>query len=276
MSDKNSEKTVFERLVEETERAYPRIREEFMRAYAPYMLPGFRYEPRAESEMPQFEDRRLGVLAYQVELRRKEDIHAGAKLAGHEIYANLIEILKTEKGVHIESLLAVIGSMGGHECMRCINAALTGTLKAGEYPLSAAGALSIFICENNNGELNMFGDRVAMEFASFYMTAAKISEPPRDKLNPLSERAASLCSSPEYWKTPYDDMVGKSPRELAEMFRVRFEDTFKVFCRYPQERMLAWAMAAQLAVEQASKVIEKETALSILAEYGWRTSHFVG
>lgn len=263
---------------EAAEAATKSISEEFMRNYAPYMMPNFKYEPRPESEMPQFDDRRLGILAYQVELRRKEDVHAGSTLAGREIYANLLEMLTTEKGVHIESLLAVIGSVGGYECMNGIMTVLNAVLADG-YPLAAAGALSIYIAETKNGEKNLFGDRAAMEFASFYMTAAKISEPPWDKLKPLSAKAAQTCGSPEYWETPFKEQIGTSPKELSEAFRGKFETTFKVFCRYPQERMLAWAVVAQLAVEQASSVITpngKETALSILAEYGWRTSHFIG
>lgn len=251
------------------------INELFMRAYAPYMLPDFKYEPRLESEMPQFEDKKLGILAYQVELRRKEDIHAGSTLAGREIYANLLEILKTEKGVHIESLLAVIGSVGGFECMSGIMTALNVVLESG-YPLSGAGALSIYICENKNGEKNLFGDRAAMEFASFYITAAKISKPPWDTLKPLSEKAAQTCGSPEYWLTPFDDRVGKSPKEISGIFRGRFETTFKVFLRYPQERMLAWAFAAQLAVDKAREIVGLDTAMNILSEFGWRTSHFIG
>ena len=257
------------------------INEIFTRAYAPYELADFKYEPRTEGEMPQFEDKRLGILAYQVELRRREDIYAGATLAGREIYANLIEMLKTEKGVHIESLLAVIGSVGGFWCMRAImqglNAVLESGVVKGNTALAVAGeALSIYLCTTKSGEGYMFGDKVAREFCSFYMTAAKSSEPPFDALNPLSARASSTCGSPEYWLTPFDDKVGKSPREISEMFRERFFDIFELYCRYPQERMLAFAMAAQLVVEQAGEVIAKETALSILAEYGWRTSHFVG
>lgn len=257
------------------------INEIFTRAYAPYELADFKYEPREESEMPEFEDRKLGVLAYQVELRRREDIHAGATLAGREIYANLIEMLKTEKGVHIESLLAVIGSVGGFWCMRAVmqglNAVLESGIVKGDTALAVAGeALSIYLVNTKSGERYMFGDKVAREFCSFYMTAAKSSEPPFDALKPLSARASSTCGSPEYWITPFDDKVGKSPRELSEMFRDKFFDIFELYCRYPQERMLAFAMTAQLAVEQAEKIIEKETALSILAEYGWRTSHFVG
>lgn len=261
-----------------------RINEIFTRAYAPYALPDFKYEPRSESELPKFDDKRLGILAYQVELRRREDIHAGSTLAGQEIYANLIEMLKTEKGVHIESLLAVIGSLGGFECMSGIMYGMnevvqSGYVKGGMVMPIIGEALSIYIAGTASGESYLFGDKAAREFCSFYMTAAKTNEPPFDALMPLSKRSAQICGSPEYWKTPFDDKVGKSPKELCDIFRGKFDDTFAVFCRYPQERMLAWAIAAQRAVETAGSVITpngKETALSFLAEYGWRTSHFIG
>lgn len=261
-----------------------RINYIFTRAYAPYELSDFKYEPRSESELPQFDDKKLGILAYQVELRRKEDIHAGSTLAGREIYANLLEMLKTEKGVHIESLLAVIGSLGGFECMSGIMYGMnevvqSGFVKDGMVMPIIGEALSIYICGTQSGESYLFGDKAAREFCSFYMTAAKSSEPPFDVLKPLSVHAAQTCGTSEFWKTPFDDKVGKSPRDISEIFRGKFETTFKVFCRYPQERMLAWAIAAQTAVEQASSVITpngKETALSILTEYGWRTSHYIG
>lgn len=261
-----------------------RINELFTRAYAPYELPDFEYVPRAENEMPRFDDRKLGVLAYQVELRRKEDIYAGAKLGGQEIYANLLEMLKDDKGVHVESLFAVIGAVGGFWCMRSImqgmNAVIqSGFVKDGMILPVVGEALSIYICGTKSGESYLFGDKVAREFCSFYMTAANSPEPPFDALKPLSVHASSTCGTPEYWQTPFDNTVGKSPRELSEMFREKFFEIFEVYCRYPQERMLAFAMAAQKAVEHASSVITpngKETALSILAEYGWRTSHFIG
>lgn len=266
----NNEKTLAER-----------INEEFTRVYAPYELLDFKYEPRSESKMPQFEDKKLGVLAYQVELRRKEDIHAGSSLAGREIYANLIEMLKTEKGVHIESLLAVIGSVGGFWLMRAVmegmKAVVNSGMVTGENAVAVVGeALSVYICGTKIGENYLFGDKIAREFCSFYMTAAKSSEPPFDSLTPLSERAAQTAGTPEYWKTPFDDVVGKSPRDISEMFREKFFEIFDVYCRYPQERMLAWSVAAQTAVDKAREIIGLDTAMNIIAEFGWRTSHYVG
>lgn len=253
-----------------------------MRHYAPYTLPGFKFVPRGEDALSRIDGedaQKLRILARTVDEKRGQDPYIGAKLAGREIYANLIEMLKTEKGVHIESLLAVIGAMGGYECMNGIMTALNAVLAEGVSLAEAGFALSVFVCETKSDEMLLLGDRAGKEFCTFYMTAARTSEPPFDKLKPLSVRAADTGGTPEYWKTPFDEVIGKSPRELSEMFRGKFEPTFDIFCVYPQERMMAWALAAQSAVEQAAKVISSdgfETSMSILAEYGWRTSHFIG
>ena len=253
----------------------------FMRLYAPYTLPDLKFVPRDIGDIPLDDvpnSEKLRILAHEVDMRRRDDPYVGAKLAGQEIYANLIEMLKTEKGVHIETLLAVIGAAGGYECMYGIMTTFYKLLDELGLTVAAGGALSIFVAETKGGGKFLFGDRVGNEFCLFYMNAAKTSEPPIDALKPLSERAASTAGTPEYWKTPFDDKVGSSPKELSDMFCGKFNVTFKTFCVYPQERMIAWSIAAQLAVEQASEVISPdgfETAMSIISEYGWRTSHFI-
>lgn len=254
----------------------------FMRCYAPYTLPDFTYTPRDIGDIPLDDvpdSEKLRILAHEVDMRRKDDPYIGAKLAGQEIYANLLEMLKTEKGVHIESLLAVIGAAGGYECMYGIMTTFYRLLDETKLTVAAGGALSIFIAETKSGEKLLFGDRIGNEFCLFCMNAAKSSEPPIEALKPLSARSAATAGSPEYWKTPFDDKDGSSPKELSDMFCGKFNVTFKTFCLYPQERMIAWSIAAQLAVEQASKVISPDgfnTAMSIISEYGWRTSHFIG
>lgn len=258
------------------------LNDAFIRLYAPYTLPGCKLTPRDINEIPLDgvpDAEVLRVLAHQVDIQRETDPLVGAKLAGREIYANLLEMLKTEKGVHIESLLAVIGSVGGYECMNGIMTVFNKLLAELGLSVTVGGALSIFIAETEDGGKYLFGDCAGNEFCLFCMNAAKTPEPPIEALKPLSARSASTAGTPEYWQTPFDDKVKSSPKELAEMFRGKFDTTYRTFCLYPQERMVAWSIAAQLAVEQASRVISPngfETAMSIISEYGWRTSHFIG
>ncbi len=256
------------------------INKEFMRHYAPYTLPDFKPSVRSEDELPTFDEPdgdKLRILVREVDLRREKDPYVGIKLAGREIYANLIETLKSDKGVHIESMLAVIGAVGGYECMGGIMSALNAVIDSG-VPLATAGAMSIFIAETKSGEKLLLGDRVGNEFCTFCMNAAKITEPPFEALKPLSVRAAQTGGTPEYWETPFNETVGGSPKEFSEAFKGRFEATLNTFCRYPQERMLAWSVAAQITVEKAREVISPnglDKAMSIISEFGWRTSHYI-
>ncbi|MDE6728920.1 MAG: hypothetical protein K2J80_13450 [Oscillospiraceae bacterium] len=258
------------------------INEAFMLHYAPYTVPSFKFKVRDSDDIPPIDDpdaKRLAILARTVDEQREKDPYIGAKLAGKEIYANLIEMLKTEKGVHIESLLAVIGAVGGYECMSGIMTALDAVLAEGNTLAGAGGALSILVADTMSGEKYLFGDCVGNEFCMFCMNAAKASEPPLSMLKPLSELAAKTAGSHEYWATPFNSVVGTSPKALSEMFRGKFETTFSVFCVYPQERVIAMAIAAQLAVEQAANVMGSDglsKAMSIIAEFGWRTSHYIG
>lgn len=255
---------------------------DFLRLYAPYALPDFKFEMRDIGDIPLDDvpdSEKLRTLAHQVDLQRRDDPYIGAKLAGEEIFKNLLEMLDTEKGVHIESLLAVIGAAGGYECMYGIMSTFYSLIDELGLTVAAGGALSIYIAETKGGGKFLFGDRVGNEFGLFYMNASKTSELPIAKLKPLSERAAATAGTPEYWQTPFDKTVGNSPKELSDMFCGKFNVTFKTFCLYPQERAVAWSIAAQLAVEHASDVIPSDgfdTAMSIIAEYGWRTSHFIG
>lgn len=266
----------------DTEAKLKTLNEAFMRCYAPYTLPDFKYTPRDIGNIPLDDvpdSERLRILAHEVDMRRRDDPYVGAKLAGQEIYASLLEMLKTEKGVHIESLLAIIGAAGGYECMYGIMTTFYSLLDELKLTVAAGGALSIFVAETKGGGKFLFGDHVGNEFCLFYMNAAKTSEPPIEFLKPLSERVAAAAGTPEYWQTPFDEKVGSSPKELSDVFCGKFNVTFKTFCLYPQERMVAWSIAAQLAAEQASKVISPDgfkTAMSIISEYGWRTSHFIG
>lgn len=255
------------------------IEKEFMTHYAPYTLPDFKTSVRSMDELPEINEPdgdKLRILAHQVDVKRAEDAFIGAKLAGKELFTNLVEMLKNDKGVQIEGLLAVIGAAGGYECMSGIIDALNVVLAGGVSLSEAGGALSIYIAETKSGEKFLFGDRVGNQFCTFCMNAAKITAPPIEALKPLSALAAQTAGTPEYWETPFNKTVGGTPKELSEAARGKFETTFKIFCRCPQERMLSWSVAAQTAVDKAREIIGLDKAMDIISEFGWRTSHYIG
>lgn len=57
--------------------------------------------------------------------------------------------------------------------------------------------------------------------------------------------------------------------------KLLIDQSLKRYCFSPQERMIAFAVAAQKAVQQAEKIIDKHRVLDIIADFAWRTSHYI-
>lgn len=254
------------------------IRQLFTLNYAPYLTENFKDTPRDFNDLPPLDIPERHV-ARAVDEQRAQRPYAGAELASKEIFLNLTKWLTNEKGVHAETLLAVLGSIGGRECCKGVMTALDEVAdKLGQERLTpgALFALDIMIVDSNSGEKYLLGDRIASEFCSFYMTAAKDNTHPFEALKPISEKCASTGGTEDYWNTPFGEFVADSPKALADYFDGKFDVTFATYCRYPHERMMAVALAAQRAVSQAEGIVPKDKAMSILAEFGWRTSHYIG
>lgn len=62
------------------------------------------------------------ALLHQIAQRSKEDPLIGAKMGSREIAQRLIDIMKTERGVHIESVLCALGSLAGYACQAALRA----------------------------------------------------------------------------------------------------------------------------------------------------------
>lgn len=244
--------------------------------YAPYLVDNFKDKPRDFNDIPPLDPPQRRNMALAVDEQRAEHPYVGADMAAKEIFLNLTNWLNGEKGVHAETLLAVLGAIGGRECLRGIITALKALAAESNGASMPLGSLSIFIVDTEGGEKYILGDKIANEFCSFYMTAAKDNTYPFEVLKPLSAKCAGAVGTEEYWITPFGEYVSDDPKALADCFEGKFEVTFATYCRYPHERMMAMALAAQKAVDEALKFMPKDRAMSILAEFGWRTSHYIG
>lgn len=252
----------------------------FSIAYSPYSLKDYKVPQRTPEEIKvDSKDHASTAMMNYIDSQREKDNFIGAKMAGKEIYTNLINWLKNDKGVHAETLIAVLGSIGGRECLRGVMNTMESLISdevqdKKQIENALASILDILIAETKSGEFYIMGGRIANTFCNFYDTAYSQQGKGIEDLKTLASETAGKVGSSEYWKTPFDNLVGKSPEEIADIFDGKFNFTFDVYCRFPYERMLAYAIAAQNAVNQVETVMPKEKAMSILAEYGWRTSHY--
>lgn len=244
--------------------------------FVPYLVEGYEVPELKREDIPlDPENSVLRDITYNVDQKRKSDPYAGVKAAGQEIYMNLAEWLKTDQGVNVALFLAVVGAVGGRECVNGVMKAIDGV--AGEHEMTAEDLenLEVMFVKDENGEKYIRGSRVDSLFMSFYTTAA---EDQQISPAPLLELGLQLeqLSGNDYWEIPDGSGVEEDPKEIADMFNGRFEGTFDVYCRFPYERMLSVALAAQLAIKDCAGVLPKDVALRYIREYGWRTAHYIG
>lgn len=207
----------------------------------------------------------------------------GSITAGREIADALIEKLKTEDGIPFEMLFAYLGAMAGRECSEGLIQSLKKLIPSPELRESIAGILDIMIVRTTSDELFLMGDKVGDTFFSYYKKVLKEPDLRIDVLLPLAKKTAGVVGSGQYWNTEYDNQVNVNLRELANTACDReFEEPLRQHCNAPSERLMAYEYATHIAL---NKVVMAESsdihgnpktiAADILAEYGWRASHYI-
>ncbi|MDO5575108.1 MAG: hypothetical protein Q4G60_14140 [bacterium] len=203
--------------------------------------------------------------------------------AGREIADLLMEKLQTENGIHFETLFAYLGTMAGRECSEGLIQSLKELIPNPELRERLAGILDMMIARTTSDELFLLGDRVGDTFLKYYRTALTEPDLLPDVLLPLASKMAGLVGQEPYWETPYDAQVNLSLKEIAKTgLEKEFAELLQRRCSCPSERMTAYAFAAKNALNKVklagSSDIEgdpKKIAADILAEYGWRASHYI-
>ena len=246
----------------------------FQIRYAPYLVKGYKI-PNLDInnlKLSKLEAEKYGSLALAIDIKRDKEPFIGATIAGKEILYNLTETLKTEKGVHAETLIAILGALGGYECMRGVVTSLEG------FSYAELAAIDTFIVEEGGKKTYILGDLIGNEFKTFFINSLGGNMENNEAINfllPISKYCAERVSKPEFWQTPYNELIGQNPLELSDIFKIFFEKTFTLYTRFPYERVASYAFAARSAIKQVSSVLDTNKAMSILAEYGWRTSHYI-
>ena len=85
--------------------------------------------------------------------RKKSDPFAGVKIGCLEINQRIISALKNERGVHIESLLSVLGSLAGYACQVAVREEMVVQQRTPENQ-------AFVIVESKDGSRYFFGDNL--------------------------------------------------------------------------------------------------------------------
>ncbi len=209
------------------------------------------------------------VLLSLIKKKRKEDPLIGARIGGKEITQRLIKILKNEHGVHVETLLACIGSLGGYACHMAVREIIVNTGKAKENE-------AFIIVGGNDGNNYYFGDLVnkplVEDVVSFWSlaggTAQHFGKDCLPDLQSIFKHVSSSIGGEQFGipQVPEKNMPSILPIDLVKKLWPVILPIVDKYCESPAERPLLFGVSAQEVIEMGKDTIPPGIAIKLLME----------
>lgn len=207
-------------------------------------------------------------LLKRVEEMSSEDPLIGAKIGGKELAQRMIEAMKTERGVRIESILGALGSIAGYSCQASVRA------QARSQGLDETAHFVRAEC--NDGKVYFFGDALNKPLVegqySVWSLAAGGAEMAgcRDIPEPdeIFKHVAATVGSPEFGlpRLPAGHPLHDTPLNYVESFWPQLYPIISKFCPNPEHWPILLGLAVQDIMNQGRNVLDPCLALKIVME----------
>ena len=200
--------------------------------------------------------------------KRAEDPLIGAKLGAREIVQWLLVAMKSEKGVHIESLLAVLGALAGYSCQASVRE---------QARLGGSSQESLVVANGTDGKKYFFGDALNKPLAedqhSIWGLAADAAQ--KNGCEQLPDLGAIFKHTAESVggvafripRIPANHKPGDLPINYLTALWPKVRPTLEEFCAQPSEWPVLLGLSIQDAILKAKGVIDPRLALEIVMEY---------
>lgn len=208
------------------------------------------------------------ALLRQIAEKSKEDPLVGAKLFSKEILQRAIDTLKSDRGLHSESLISAIGSVAGYSCQESVRAAMALNQQDPDAAfLKVAGA---------DGKNYFFGDPINQHLIenkiSIWTLAAAAAQDSGSKelldIQELVSYVSSTVGSKEFGTSRIgeDHRTSHEPAEYVKAMWKPLLEPMKEFCPNPQLWPIACGLALQQAIVLCKDALHPDVALSIAME----------
>ena len=201
--------------------------------------------------------------------QKKEDPLVGLKIGGKEVLAHLMGAMKSERGVHIESLLSILGSLAGFSCQMSIRAELQGTPEA-------ATAKPFVVLGGANGKKYFFGDALNRPLAESQYSiwgltggaAQHLGCKDLPDLNEVFKHVAGTVGTEGFGipRIPENHRPSDLPINYVKAVWPKLLPIASRFCDKPSEWPILFGLAIQEAMYQSKGVIDPKLAMSIVME----------
>lgn len=212
-----------------------------------------------------------------IEKQKKTDPLAGVKIGAKELVQILMNASKNERGIHIDSLLAIIGSLAGFSCQMAIR---KGVVQTGKITMKQA----FMEVMATNGKKYYFGDLlneplITMQYSVWKIAAGgaqSIGLKQFPDLNEMLKYCVSTVGSEQFGKPRLPDghNISDMPINYVQHLWNPIFPTLNKFCDSPSQWPVMLGIAAQNAIVMSKGTIDPLLALTIIMECAIPASKF--
>lgn len=217
-----------------------------------------------------------GHQAFLRYVREKEQEEPGIRerVTASVLFDFLYDILKDEKGVNIDILLAVLASVGGQECIAAVVDAAPANATMAE--------LGLTVIKGNDGRIYLFGDapnRLLVESAdslislAFGAAQAQGAAVTLEMIHDEMRKVAQTVGGPDFetLDLPPQHMVDR-PTEWARVFGPKLAEPLDLYEVPRNRRPATLGYAIQKAMETAKGTVDPMIAARIVLQCACRTA----
>lgn len=204
----------------------------------------------------------------EIERLKKEDpmsaLQFGAK---KDILQRLLSAFKTERGVHLDHVLAVLGSMAGYACL------LAALEDAKKSPQAQQG---LMIVQDKQGETYYFGDLInAYLFTNEYSVYAllagmanSLGSPSTVDIEELTQHVTASGGSPEFGvpRMPEGHSIPETPEQMLHNLWPVLMPIIDGYCNSASDRPILLGLAIQELMQIGKDALKANLAVHIAME----------
>ena len=226
-----------------------------------------RTPPKATPGKPQLTPQQE-ALFHQIREQSTRDPLAGAKLGAKEVYQRVFTALRKDKGVHLDTLLCILGALAGYACQ--------AQLRAQAFKKMQPESSVFQVVTTADGKTWYFGDPlnhllVGAQYSVWSLAgggAAQLGVTEFPDAGEMFKHAASTVGGAGFGipRLPDGHRAGDTPLNYLKVFWPRLLPTIKLFCPDPAHWPILFGLAAQHAIIVSKEVIAPELAFKIVLE----------
>ncbi len=201
--------------------------------------------------------------------KKKDDPLIGVKIGARDLVQRLLVIMKTEKGVHIESLLSALGSVAGYSCQTSVREEFVKNNKLQENDVFT-------LVTDKDGKTYYFGDLLNKPLAESQYSvwglvagaAQELNIKSLPDLGDIFKYVSETVGSENFGipRIPANHSPSHPPIEYVKSMYPELIPLLKQYCAVPSEWPILLGLAIQEVLYMSKGVIDPSMAVSIIME----------